>query len=88
MENTSNVKLIFKEGIMLILTSMTSMAIATKNIGINLLFRNNKARAMIRIKNIIKFLELLKSKSQEDNPIPKNKNRDNKTVIRNAPKIE
>ena len=62
-ENTSKVRLIFKEGINPILTKMINTAIPTKNIGHNLLLRNNKARAIIRIKKIIKFLGLLKSRS-------------------------
>ena len=63
------------------LTPTTKTAIATKNIGDSLLLRNSNANAIISINNIITFLELLKSSLQEDNPIPKNKNSDKKTVI-------
>ena len=71
-----------------ILTANTSAPIAIRNIGDNFLFRNNKAKAITNINNIIKFLGLLKSKSLEDNPIPKNRNNDKKIVIRTVPKIE
>ena len=71
-----------------ILTANTSAPIAIRNIGDKFLFRNNKAKAITNINNIIKFLGLLKSKSLEDNPIPKNRNNDKKIVIRTVPKIE
>ena len=71
-----------------ILTANTSAPIAIRNIGDKFLFRNNKAKAITNINNIIKFLGLLKSKSLEDNPIPKNRNKDKKIVIRTVPKIE
>ena len=64
-ENTSKVKLIFKGAINPILTDTTKIAMATKNIGDNLLLRNNKANAIININKIIRFLELSKSKSYE-----------------------
>ena len=70
-----------------IFTATTKTAIATKNTGDSLLLRNSNANAIININNIMMFLELLKSKSYEDNPIPKKRNSDSKTVIRNAPKI-
>ena len=62
-ENASNVKLIFKGGMKPKFTDTTKMAIATKNIGDNLLLRNSNANAIININNIIMFLELLKSSS-------------------------
>ena len=71
-----------------ILTANTSAPIAIRNIGDKFLFRNNKAKAITNINNIIKFLGLFKSKLLEDNPIPKNRNNDKKIVIRTVPKIE
>ena len=71
-----------------ILTANTSAPIAIRNIGDKFLFRNSKAKAIININNIIKFLGLLKSRLFEDNPIPKNRNKDKKIVIRTVPKIE
>ena len=71
-----------------ILTANTSAPIAIKNIGDSFLFRNNKAKAIININNIIRFLGLLKSRLLEDNPIPKNRNKDKKIVIKTVPKIE
>ena len=87
-ENASNVKLIFKGGMKPKLTDTTKTAIATKNTGDNFLLRKSNANAIININNIMMFLELLKSRLYEYNPIPKNKNNDRKTVIRKAPKIE
>ena len=87
-ENTSNVKLIFKGGMNPVLTATTKMAIATKNIGESLLLRKSNANAIININRIIRFLELLKSRLQEDKPIAKKRKSARKTVITNAPKIE
>ena len=87
-ENASNVKLIFNGGMNPKLTDTTKTAIATKNTGESFLLRNSNANAIININNIIRFLELLKSRLYEDNPIPKNKNNDKKRVIKTAPKIE
>ena len=71
-----------------ILTANTSAPIAIRNIGDSFLFRNSKAKAIININNIIKFLGLLKSRLFEDNHIPKNRNKDKKIVIKTVPKIE
>ena len=87
-ENANIVKLIFKGGINPILIAIINAAIANRNIGYNLILRNNNAKAMIRINKNIKFVEFVKSKLQDDNPIPRNKNNDKRIVMRNAPKIE
>ena len=71
-----------------VFTATTKMAIATKNIGESLLLRKSNANAIIKINRLIRFLELLKSKSYEDNPIAKKRNSVRKTVITNAPYIE
>lgn len=87
-ENTSNVRLIFKGEISPILMEISNNAIAIKNIGYNLLLRNNSPKEMITINRIIKFIGLVKSKSYEDNPIPKNRNNEMKIVRTKTPKIE
>lgn len=87
-ENTSNVKLIFKLGIKPKLMEIIIDAIATKNIGDNFLLRNKSAKKIIKINKTIKFIESLEIKLYWNNPMPKNKNRDNEIVIMITPKIE
>lgn len=87
-EYTSRVRLILKGEIRPILIEMSITAMAIKNTGYNLLFRKSNPNEMITINRIIRFSGLVKSKSYDDNPIPKNRNNEIKRLKVNTPKIE